>query len=99
MNDLIKNTNDDLASGEILTETAEPLLCVKDKPRKGLFNRIRNFIFCLLVIVYIFAIIISGYWYWSRPVRKDQINNAYEWWSELAEVYNIPLPKDERWSD
>ena len=99
MNDLHENMNDNLTPDEILPEPAEPVEGVKSKPQKGLFRRIRSIIFCLLVVVYICATIVSGYWYLSRPVRKNQINNAYEWWTSIAEVYHLPVPKDERWGN
>lgn len=108
MNELNENIYDDLVPDESLAEPPEPPEsaeppeppeCVRSKPRKGLFSRIRNFIFGVLVAVYLLTVIISGYWYWSRPVRKDQIDNAYEWWTAIAEVYHIPVPKDERWGN
>ena len=56
-----------------------------------------DYAYTVLVVIYIVAIIISGWWYFARPVRAEQFNNAYEWWSSLAEVYDIPVPKDERY--
>ena len=84
-------------------ETAMSVLCPeepvapKGKPHVSRNKKFRNFIFSLLVIVYIFTTLVSGYWYMSRPIRKDQIDKAYVWWTAIAGVYHIPVPKDERW--
>jgi hypothetical protein len=69
----------------------------KGMPKESPSIRFRNFIFSLMLIVYIFTTLAFGYWYMSRPVRKDQIDRAYGWWSAIATVYHIPVPKDERW--
>ncbi len=50
-----------------------------------------------LIIIYMVLVLLSGYWYWSRPVRADQFNNAYRWWIGIADVYEFPVPEDERW--
>jgi hypothetical protein len=50
-----------------------------------------------LIVIYLVLMLVSGYWYWSRPVRADQFGNAYTWWRGVAEVYHFPVPSDETW--
>ena len=50
-----------------------------------------------LIVIYLVLMLVSGYWYWSRPVRADQFSNAYTWWRGVAEVYRFPVPSDETW--
>jgi hypothetical protein len=50
-----------------------------------------------LIVIYLVLMLISSYWYWSRPVRADQFGNAYTWWRGVADVYHFPVPSDETW--
>jgi len=65
--------------------------------RKGGLSHARSLLFRLIVIIYLIAIMVSGYWYWMRPIRRAHVHNAYNWWSELAELYSMPLPSSEKW--
>lgn len=60
-------------------------------------SRLIRFTIRILITLYMLSIIALGYWYWMRPVRADQINTAYSKWHDMAEIFNVPLPKDERW--
>lgn len=60
-------------------------------------NQKRSPISTTLIVIYLVLVLVSGYWYWSRPIRADQFNNAYTWWLGVAEVYNVPVPSDETW--
>jgi len=59
--------------------------------------RIKPVIIRLLLLVYLVCIVCLGYWYWMRPVRADQFKSAQEKWRAIAQIYHIPVPKDERW--
>ena len=50
-----------------------------------------------LLAGYLLLVLLSGYWYWIRPVRGDQFKNAVTWWTGIALVYDFPVPLDERW--
>lgn len=50
-----------------------------------------------LIIIYMVLVLLSGYWYWLRPVRADQFNNACRWWIGVADVYEFPVPNDQMW--
>jgi hypothetical protein len=54
-------------------------------------------IISILIPIYFISILCLGYWYWMRPVRADQFKDAQTKWRAIAQVYNIPVPKDERW--
>ena len=51
----------------------------------------------LLIAIYLIGVLCFGYWYWMRPVRADQFKNAQIKWREMAFVFMVPIPKDERW--
>ena len=72
---------------------AKPESTLKVKRRK--LKQARNFIFRILVVIYIVMVLVSGYWYWMRPIRRPQFHYAYTWWSEIAKDYGLPLPSDE----
>ncbi len=69
----------------------------RKKLSRGIASRFRSFIFRILMILYMLGIVASGYWYWARPVRAEQLNNAYTWWTEIAGNYGLPVPSDDRW--
>jgi hypothetical protein len=50
-----------------------------------------------LLLLYFLSIPMLGYWYWMRPVRVDQFKNAQEKWRAIAQIFHVPVPKDERW--
>lgn len=96
-------TTDDVVAPEHLAPLDElpngiaDVVKTKRRPVKGLGSRIRSFVFGGLVVIYILAVLGLGYWYWTRPVRPGQFTHAYNWWFSVAEIYNIPVPKDERY--
>ena len=51
----------------------------------------------LLIAVYLVLALVSCYWYLARPVRAEQVSNAYEWCFELMEIHKLPVPEDQRW--
>jgi len=69
----------------------------RKKLSKGIASRSRSFIFRILIILYMLGIVASGYWYWARPVRDEQLHNAYAWWTEIAGNYGLPVPSADRW--
>ena len=74
---------------------AEPVAVL---PAKFVRPRLRNLFYHALVVIYTIAVLGFGYWYFARPVRSDQINNAYDWWTAVGRIYDVPMPKDERWN-
>lgn len=59
--------------------------------------RIRPVVVKILLLSYFVCVLVFTYLYWMRPVRADQFVNAYNNWRAVAEIYGIPLPKDNRW--
>lgn len=59
--------------------------------------RIKRLLARLLLLIYLVCALVSGYWYWTRPVRADQFRHAHLKWHEIAEIFGVPVPKDERW--
>ena len=62
-------------------------------------KKFSRYIFTALIIIYTVLAVASGYWYWMRPVRRDQIRGAHWWWTKIAVEYNLPIPKNERWPE
>lgn len=62
-----------------------------------IIDRYKSKIFRILVIIYILAVIASGYWYWMRPVRRSQIHSSHRWWSSIAQDFHLPVPPTENW--
>lgn len=62
-----------------------------------LFKRFKRALIRVLFVVYLIGVVAFGYWYWARPVRADQIKGAHRIWHGIAEVFGVPVPKDERW--
>ena len=87
--------SDELPSSEESTEESGVIVTRSKRKR----CRFRSFIFSLLIFVYLLTSLAFGYWYWARPVRAEQITSGYEWWSEIAEIYGVPHPKDVRWEE
>jgi len=74
---------------------AEPVAVLPAKPVR---HRLRNLFYHALVVTYTIAVLAFGYWYFARPVRSNQIKNAYDWWTAVGRIYEVPMPKDERWT-
>ena len=51
----------------------------------------------LLLWIYLLGVLASGYWYWIRPVRWDQLVNARSKWGEITKSLRLPTPENERW--
>ncbi len=84
-------------NGPIADTAADSTEAADTKPRKGALSRVRRVIFTVLMVCYMLAILVSGYWYWAKPVRSDQFVSAYTWWTAIGKIYDLPFPRDERW--
>lgn len=51
----------------------------------------------ILLLLYLAWVPVAGYWYWIRPVRVDQFRDAHEKWRAIAQIFHVPVPRDERW--
>ncbi len=60
-------------------------------------RRLKRFAIRALIAIYLLGVLSFGYWYWMRPVRADQFRTAHRKWNEIAHVFGVPVPKDERW--
>ncbi len=65
------------------------------KPGKSL--GVKNISVRIILAIYIVCVLGFTYWYWMRPVRAEQVTEAQEKWRGYAEVFDIPIPTDERY--
>ncbi len=69
----------------------------RNSRNRGRKTGLRRALTALILVMYLVGALISGYWYYTRPVRADQFAAAQQKWRGIAVVFGLPVPKDERW--
>ncbi len=91
------NNNENMEPIQEIVEKGDPVNG-GNTPATPTLNPKRSFI-RLLLLVYLVMVVAFGYWYWMRPIRATQLEKQHNKWREIGEVFKVPIPSDETWSD